>query len=996
MKKNKLYIILLISVMILFISCIYNISSAASFGSVDEIDESKYPGVKSELKQLQQIYPNITVLYTGLDWNKVIYYEHDETHGRNLVETSMGDEWICFDCKNLGKWYDSGLYCASEEAVRYVMDPRNYLNKTDLFQFQKLYTAVGTNTNEISIILQMQQVNYLKNDWDAICAFADVARENNLNAYHLVTRVIQEQGRTGTSTLSSGLGYTGNGYQNYGYGLYNLFSIGATRKSTDPAYQIYINALDRAAIEGWNTRAASIRGGGRFVGNNYINVGQNTLYLQKFSVYNTNGQLYWHQYMQNLFGAQNEAKILYSLYQATGIQDSKDFEFVIPLYENMPKQKSKMPGSEYDGYVNSFQYGEIEKDGDKIVGKLVVQEYLKDENGVNSIQAEPTVTPKIRLKSDNGTYIDCDVTYKEPYIYQYSISINQLDITKEYYIEVQSADTNNISNHTTVTKVPHENQDIGQIEGYNTYMLNNVFTFTYDGMVNSYPYTDISINGSRMEGLLVIQEWLNGTKQIEPTVMPKVFLVADDGSKVECEVGYVSKYIYGFSNQEKYIDKTKKYRIQVESGSSKNISANNTMQVSYDDMNIGTWGIYTVQMEKSKLNFVYEGYMLSKPFSQEITLSGNKISGELVVQEWLNGTKQMQPITIPKLVVKNDSSETVAEIALENVQPYLYNYEIDTSLLENGNYILEVQGTNLNNISNHQNIQINYDDQETGSVGNNILKIEDGNLIKEEKNDKYDGYMLSYPFTQSIATDGNKISGKIVVQEWLNGTKQMEPKTLPRLVIRNISHNTVSEIALKYVQPYLYSYERDTSLLENGNYILEVQGTNPNNISNHQNIQINYENQEIGNIRNIILKIEDGKLIKEEKNDKYDGYMLSYPFTQSITVDGNMISGKIVVQEWLNGTKQMEPKTLPKLVIKDASNEIVAQTIFKYVQPYLYSYEIDISVLEEGNYTLEVQGTNPNNISNHQNIQINYDDQEIGNRENYVIKILNSNLNISK
>ena len=322
MKKYRMYKILGVIFILLFLSCIHTVSQAASFGSVDGINDSLYPGFKSQLKQLQKTYPNITVLYTDLDWNTVINNEHKYVHGRNLVPISSSDVWICQECKNSGKKYDSGLYCASEEAVRYVMDPRNYLNTKDIFQFQKLNKDMGTTTSEISKILQIEQVNYLKNDADAINAFVQAAKNNNLNAYHLVTRVIQEQGRSGTTALSSGLGYTGNGLTNYGYGFYNLFSIGATRNSSDPVYKIYTNALDRAAIEGWNTRAKSISGGGKFVGNTYIDVGQNTLYLQKFSVYD-NGKLYWHQYMQNLFGAQNEAKIMYSLYQTTGIQNKR-------------------------------------------------------------------------------------------------------------------------------------------------------------------------------------------------------------------------------------------------------------------------------------------------------------------------------------------------------------------------------------------------------------------------------------------------------------------------------------------------------------------------------------------------------------------------------------------------------------------------------------------------------------------------------------------------
>ena len=278
---NFIKLIVIMAVTFLFLFMLNNSTLAASISSdIDGIDESKYPGYKEKIKQLQSIYPNIQLLYTGIDWNTAIYYEHSETHGRNLVSTSMDDAWVCQQCKNSGKTYDSGLYCASEQAIEYMMDPRNFLNQTDIFQFQKLDTAVGTTTDEISKVLNMEHVNYLKDDPNIIQAFANVAKNNNLNAYFLIARVIQEQGRVPTSPLATGTGYTGNGYTDYGKGYYNLFSINATGSG----YMTRVNALTRAMEEGWDSLAKSIEGGGNFVGETYIDVGQNTLYLQKFDV----------------------------------------------------------------------------------------------------------------------------------------------------------------------------------------------------------------------------------------------------------------------------------------------------------------------------------------------------------------------------------------------------------------------------------------------------------------------------------------------------------------------------------------------------------------------------------------------------------------------------------------------------------------------------------------------------------------------------------------
>ena len=856
MKKNKIIKISIIFIIITSIFFIYNNVQAAYISNVESIDESKYPGFKENLIELKSKYPNIQVLYTELDWNTVIKNEHNLAHGRNLVSKSKEEEWICQECKEQGKWYDSGLYCASEEAVKYMMDPRNFLNTVDIFQFQKLNTPVGTNTDEIRKVLQIQKVLYLQDDEASIQAFANVAKQNKLNAYHLITRVIQEQGRNGTSTLSSGLGYTGDGYTNYGYGYYNLFSIGATRKGTDPNYMIYINALDRAAMEGWNSRASSINGGGNFVGANYIDVGQNTLYLQKFAVYNTSGQLYWHQYMQNLFGAQNEANILYDLYNITGIQNDKNFEFLVPIYENMPKQPSRMPGTIYDGYMTSSQFGEIKTDERNIIGTLVVQEWL---NG--TVQIEPSVNPRVILKANDGETIFANVKYIEPYIYEYSVDVSRLNPVKDYYIEVQCANPNNISDHQIVSKIPCKDQLLGKVYGYNTSMKNNVYTFTYDGYMLSSPYTELSLNQDKLEGLLVIQEWIDGIRQEQPKVTPRIMLVAEDGSKIECEIGYIEPYVYGFSSKEKYIDKTKKYEVQVETGTNKNVSENRVVKVTYKDKIIGKMGIYTIKMQNNKLAFTYDGYMTNSPYTQ-ISLNGTNISGKLIVQEWLDGTVQIEPTTLPKLVIKDTSGEVIKSTTLSYVEPYVYSYNINIGdLNKNTQYTFEVQGTNPQNISNHQNVEVQFENQEIGKIEKNIVKIENGKLIIKEENNNYDGYMTNSPYTQ-ISLNGTNISGKLIVQEWLDGTVQIEPTTLPKLVIKDTSGEVIKSTTLSYVEPYVYSYNINIGdLNKNTQYTFEVQGTNPQNISNHQNVEVNFENQEISNIGNYRLCIENHKLI---------------------------------------------------------------------------------------------------------------------------------------
>lgn len=72
----------------------------------------------------------------------------------------------------------------------------------------------------------------------------------------------------------------------------------------------------------------------------YIDKGQNTLYLQKFDIVNSDGNLYVNQYMQNLLAPESEANNMKTIYEASDTVDS-NLNFIIPLYENMPEEVSE-------------------------------------------------------------------------------------------------------------------------------------------------------------------------------------------------------------------------------------------------------------------------------------------------------------------------------------------------------------------------------------------------------------------------------------------------------------------------------------------------------------------------------------------------------------------------------------------------------------------------------------------------------------------------------
>ena len=166
---------------------------------------------------------------------------------------------------------------------------------------------------------------------------------------HLCARLIQEKGRgvynseTGQYELKDKLatgrvGSDGNIY-------YNFFNIGANGSTTEAVLQ---NGTNEAQKEGWDSQYKAIMGGASKVANNYIKIGQDTVYFQKFSVVNP-AYYYWKQYMQNLLAPVNEGYNMRKTYVENGILES-DFVFRIPVYNNMPEEICPQP--EGDGNPN--------------------------------------------------------------------------------------------------------------------------------------------------------------------------------------------------------------------------------------------------------------------------------------------------------------------------------------------------------------------------------------------------------------------------------------------------------------------------------------------------------------------------------------------------------------------------------------------------------------------------------------------------------------------
>lgn len=323
---------------------------------------------KAQLRKLHAKYPNWVFVadHVNYDWETVV--ENESLVGRSLVSKNSISSWKSLDYGSYnwetGQWatFDGSAWCAaSEELVAYSMDPRNFLDETYIFQFELLsFNATIHKIDNVKMLLSGSFMDGAESVSGVSYAqtFMDAAAQSGVSPYHLVSRVIQEVGSKGTS--GSVTGYyapsTGNVYKN----LFNFYNIGAYASGGRGAVEnglIYASKTDESNLRPWNTKYKAIVGGAMFIGKGYINVGQDTIYYEKFDLV---GTPYTHQYMTNIQAPKSEAAKMSKAY-SNEMKKNISLVFKIPVYKNMPDSACPCPTG--DGSPNN------------VLEKLVVSGY---------------------------------------------------------------------------------------------------------------------------------------------------------------------------------------------------------------------------------------------------------------------------------------------------------------------------------------------------------------------------------------------------------------------------------------------------------------------------------------------------------------------------------------------------------------------------------------------------------------------------------------------
>lgn len=297
---------------------------------------------------------------TGLGWKKAL--EMESTLGVSLIHgnndpaqrsTAPG----AYD-SSTGEWkqYEPNWYAASRQTVAYYLDPRSYLADGTCIAFEQLSGGEGVTHAQLKKVLadcawatdaiidefiragskeeleKQKQVDLERLRSEGKTDAANSLEKVTVTGVSPIYLAVKARSEIGTSSTQNATGYPLSDGKKY----YNFFNIGAYGGS-NPNY----NGILYAQSKGWDTSYKALLGGAWFIFRNYIEDGQDTLYLQRFNL--TPQYTYAYQYATDITYAYQGGWSTYESYVKNGLANTA-LTFTVPILENMPAV-TKLPTS---------------------------------------------------------------------------------------------------------------------------------------------------------------------------------------------------------------------------------------------------------------------------------------------------------------------------------------------------------------------------------------------------------------------------------------------------------------------------------------------------------------------------------------------------------------------------------------------------------------------------------------------------------------------------
>ncbi|SFC23588.1 mannosyl-glycoprotein endo-beta-N-acetylglucosaminidase [Bacillus sp. OV322] len=202
------------------------------------------------------------------------YIKSSDVQGLSYYDLTY-DDAVSLQMKVNPQTDSSGSWkTASSSQVKYYVDPGNFIQTSSSFyQFLTLSKPAGTDASEINnTILKSKGILTGK-----ASSYLSASKTYGVNEIYLISHSLLETGN-GSSTLSNGiLVKSVNGKAVTPKTVYNMYGIGAKDSCPERCGSEY------AYSAGWFTPEAAIIGGAKFIGDGYVNAGQDTLYKMRWN-----------------------------------------------------------------------------------------------------------------------------------------------------------------------------------------------------------------------------------------------------------------------------------------------------------------------------------------------------------------------------------------------------------------------------------------------------------------------------------------------------------------------------------------------------------------------------------------------------------------------------------------------------------------------------------------------------------------------------------------
>ncbi len=512
-------------------------------------------------------------------------------------------------------------------------------------------------------------------------------------------------------------------------------------------------------------------------------------------------------------------------------------------------------------------------------GEIVVVDWI---NNMQSIPSGVTIS----LKENEGNIsIPCYVERKNGNTYYFDTWLTNIDISKNYNLEVSTGDKVNIPIHHTMNAHLGTDRILGEDTVYNYLIENNTIkseTKEYVGNLNSEikKLNTLKVNDNLyyLTGEIIAVEWVDG-KSTVPRQLPVMRLKSTDGViNKKCYIKHNSGNTYYFDADLISIDTDKEYYLEIASENKYNLSTQKVQKVDLSQLpeNVGRYR-KDKMIKNNGINLIFDNYTYIGNINSELIKfnvgkagESTFVSGEIVVVEWVD-EKSTVPEEMPKMRFKSTDGIVNIDVFVTPTGTNTYYFDryiegIDTSK----EYYFEIESGDSKNISLNKSMNVyfsgtKYDNMIVGEYHNKRIRLLQQKIKFEE--DTYIGNINSelIKFDVGKAGESTFVSGEIVVVEWVDG-KSTVPEKTPKMRFKSTDGIVNIEVFVTPTGTNTYYFDRYIEGIDTSKeYYFEIESGDSKNISPNKSMNVyfsgtKYNDTVVGNYHEYDIRLVEQKI----------------------------------------------------------------------------------------------------------------------------------------